>query len=332
MSKQAFDKQLEAIDALRSESGSAARLDQVRKALRNRNNYLVSKASAIAADFNLSDLLPDLLAAFDRFLVDPAKSDPQCWAKTALAKALKDLGHRDAQVYLLGIVHIQPEPGWGGSADSAATLRGTCALALVDCPLDDLEILSHLLNVLADPEKPVRIDAARAISQLGRMEGGLLLRLKLLLGDSEPEVMGECFNALQSLTPHDSVPFIGRFLKSMDEDVRLEAAAALTQSREPEAMGLLKNFWRDRLSRELRGALVSALGGSPLPEAAEFLLSIVADESDELAARALDALAASRFRAEMQERIADVIEGKGSPNLKQLFERKFTGRDREDPQ
>lgn len=325
MSKQAFDKKLEALEALRSHPDPATAIDQLRKALRDRGNFLVSKATAIAAGLSLSDLIPDLLAAFDRFLLDPVKSDPQCWAKNAIAKALKDLGHRDASVYLRGISHIQLEPTWGGTSDSAATLRGTCALALVDCHLGDLEILTHLSDRLADAQKPVRIDAARAISHLGRAEGALLLRLKLLLGDSEPEVMGECFAAMQSLLPQDSVPFIGRFLKSADEDLRLEAAAALAQSREPKAIEILKNFWQGMISAELRGAFVPLLGGSPLPEAAEFLLSIIADESDKLAASALDALATSRFRAEMRDRTAATIKGKQNPQLTQLFEQKFDG-------
>jgi hypothetical protein len=323
VSKQSFEKQLEELGALRAEPGSAATLAAVRKALRDRNNYLVSKAAALAADLSLSDLISDLLAAFDRFLLDPLKTDPQCWAKTAIAKALKDLGHRDAKVYLRGILHIQLEPGWGGSADSAGTLRGTCALALVDCQLDDLEILGYLVYGLADLQKPVRVDAATAIAQLGRMEGSLLLRLKLLLGDGEPEVMGACFSSLQSLTPQDAVPFIGKFLKGLDDEIRLEAAAALAQSREPEAIGILKNFWRERLSRELRGALVAALGGSPLHEAAEFLISIVDEESDDLAAGAVAALAASRFRAEMRDRIAAIVEGKENPGLTGIFEQKF---------
>ena len=323
MSKQSFDKKLEAIEALRAEPGSPATLDQIRKALRDRNNYLVSKAAALAADLSLCELIPDLLAAFDRFFIDPVKSDPQCWAKNALAKALKRLGHRDARAYLRGIVHIQLEPVWGGRADSAATLRGTCALALVDCQLDDLEILSHLTDRLADSEKPVRIDTATAISQLGRPEGALLLRLKALLGDREPEVMGQCFSSLLNLTPRDSVPFIGRFLKAADESVRLEAAAALAQSREPETIEILKNFWRDPLSPGLRNAFVTALGASPLSEAAEFLLSIIADESDQLAANALAALAASRFRAEMRGRIAAIVEGKHDLNLRRIFEEKF---------
>ena len=326
MSKQAFDKKLEALDALRSEPNSPATLHQVRKALKDRNNYLVSKAAALAANLVLSELIPDLLAGFDRFLVDPQSSDPQCWAKNAIAKALKDLGHRDASVYLRGIVHVQLEPVWGGSADSAGTLRGTCALALVDCPIDGIELLSYLADLLADSEMPVRIDAATAIAQLAQPEGALLLRLKLLIGDSEPEVMGQCFIALLNLTPSKAVPFIGRFLKSKDDDVRLEAAGALAQSREPEAIEILKRFWKQPLSPETRIAVVASLGSSPLTEAAEFLLSIVADESRELSERAIAALATSRFHAQLRDRTVAVIVRRDDPYLNTVFERTFPGR------
>ncbi len=314
---------MESLEALRAEPDPAVTCDKLRKALRDRSNYLVSKAAALSADLSLSALIPDLLAAFDRFMIEPGTSDPQCWAKNAIAKALRHLGHRDAQVYLRGIVHIQLEPVWGGRADSAATLRGTCALALVECPLDDLEILTHLIAGLADTEKPVRIDAVMAIAQLARPEGALLLRLKLLLGDQDPDVMGQCFASLLSLTPHEAVPFIARFLKSADEDVRLEAAAALALSREPAAMELLKGFWRDRLSPEVRSAFLVSLGASPLPEAAEFLLAIVAGESAELAAIALAALGASRFRADLRERTAVAVEARHDANLRRIFEQKF---------
>ncbi len=199
MSKQAFEKKIEALEALRSASDPAAVPGELRKALRDRNNYLVSKAAELASDLKQDDLIPELITAFDRFMTDPVKSDPQCWAKNAIAKALKNLGHRDAPVFLRGIAHVQPEPVWGGQADSAGTLRGTCALALVDCRLDELEILTHLTDRLADKEMPVRVDAALAIAQFARPEGVLPLRLKAWLGDDEPEVIGQCFTSLMAL-------------------------------------------------------------------------------------------------------------------------------------
>jgi HEAT repeat protein len=322
VSKQSFDKKLEAIEALRADPGSPDTLNQVRKALRDRNNYFVSKAAALAGDLRL-EVVPELLAAFYRFLEEPVKSDPQCWAKTAIAKALKDLGHREPEVFLKGLVHVQLEPVWGGRADSAGTLRGTCALALVDCQLDDLETLTHLADGLADPEKPVRLDVATAISQLGRPEGALLLRLKALLGDPEPEVLGQCFLALESLTPQEAIPFLARFLNLADEQVQIEAAAALAQSREPAAIGLLRTFWTGRVSQELRRALLVALGASTVPEASEFLLSILEQESGELARGALKVLASSRFRGDARERVATLIETKDDAELRRLFDENF---------
>jgi hypothetical protein len=76
----------------------------------------------------LPQLTPELLIAFDRFFENPAKTDPQCWAKNALSRALTGFEHQDAAVFLRGMRHIQLEPVWGGTSDTAATLRSTCAL------------------------------------------------------------------------------------------------------------------------------------------------------------------------------------------------------------
>ena len=74
MSKQAFEKKIEALEALRSAADSAAVPVELRKALRDRNNYLVSKAAELVADLKQDDLIPELIAAFDRFMIDPATS------------------------------------------------------------------------------------------------------------------------------------------------------------------------------------------------------------------------------------------------------------------
>ncbi|HEX5432177.1 MAG TPA: hypothetical protein VFW83_09435, partial [Bryobacteraceae bacterium] len=132
MGNQAFQRKIAAVESLRNAAGPEAALDGLRKALRDRNNFVVSKAAKVAAGWKLEPAIQDLIAAFDRFLMDAAKSDPQCWAKIAIAKALKDLGHRDPQVFLRGIGHFQFEPVWGGRADTAAPLRAACAMALAD--------------------------------------------------------------------------------------------------------------------------------------------------------------------------------------------------------
>jgi HEAT repeat protein len=324
VSKQAFEKRIETLEALRSASDRAAIPAELRKALWDRNNYLVSKAADLTADLKQEDLIPDLITAFDRFMMDPVKSDPQCWAKNAIAKALKNLGHRDAHVFLRGIAHVQEEPVWGGQADSAGTLRGTCVLALVDCRLDDLEILTHLTDRLADRETPVRLDAALAIAQFARPEGALPLRLKAWVGDHEPEVVGQCFTSLLALDPRASLGFIAQFLGAKKDDVRAEAASALAQSREPEAFQLVVEFYnRKRLPVELRVGVLLALGASPLREAADFLMSVVRSESGELAGSALTALGLSRFKNEMREPARAIVAEKQDPALGKIFEREF---------
>jgi hypothetical protein len=175
--KRTFEEQLSALDALR-QSPDPARLDPLRKALGNRNNLIVAKAADLVREFGLAELIPDLLKAFDRFFEHPEKSDPQCWAKNAISRALAAFELQDADVFLRGMAHIQMEPVWGGRSDTAGTLRATCALALVQCrKLQESALLAHLLELLADKDKSVRIEVARAIEQVGSTSssfGGIL--------------------------------------------------------------------------------------------------------------------------------------------------------------
>jgi hypothetical protein len=104
-------------------------------------------------------LLPDVLRAFDH----PVKRNPQCWGKNAIARALKDLGHRESPAFLRGAAHIQPV--WGSQEDTAGPLRGICLLALPACPeLPREQVLCHMVNALTEPSPTVRADAARALA------------------------------------------------------------------------------------------------------------------------------------------------------------------------
>jgi hypothetical protein len=170
------------------------------KALSLRNNFLVSKAAEATLHHGLTGLTPNLAAAFPRFLENGMKSDPQCWAKNALAKALAAFEYQEPELFLTGMRHIQLEPVWGGSADTAGTLRGTCALALVQCrELDSHRLLAHLIPLLADKELLVRVDAVRAIVQVGSDSAALLLRLRAELASDEPELLGSCYSGVLAL-------------------------------------------------------------------------------------------------------------------------------------
>jgi hypothetical protein len=161
----------------------------------DRVNLVAAKAANIAADLPAPDLLPDLLRAFDRLFDDPVKRDPQCWGKNAIARALKDLGHRESPAFLRGAAHIQMEPVWGGQEDAAGPLRGICLLALPACPdLPREQVLRHMVNALTEPSPTVRADAARALAEMQGDDCALLLRLKARARDAEPAVTGRCSN------------------------------------------------------------------------------------------------------------------------------------------
>ena len=321
-SKEAFDRKIAVLESLRADPTSPAALDQLRKALKDRNNYLVAKAAAMAGQLGLKPLAPDLVVAFDRFLTDSVKTDPKCWAKDAIAKALKDLEHDDPAVFLHGIVHIQMEPVWGGESDSAATLRGACALALVATTLDRISILARLVDLLADLEKPARIDAVRAIGQLPGHDSVLLLRLKALAGDSDSEVVGTCFDTLLSMTP-ESVAFVARFLAASDPDLRAEAAAALGACPEPQALDVLKQCFDTRIDVELKTAILRSLAASRHAAAAEFLLSVIEEARPEHAAAALQSLAAGRFRDEFRDRAGDAVRRRNIAELTAAYRKEY---------
>ncbi len=230
--KRSFEEQIAALDSLRQQTPEAC-IEPLHRALEHRNNFVVAKAADLVRVFQLPQLIPELLTAFNRFFDNPVKTDPQCWAKNALSRTLAAFEYQDAAVFLRGIRHIQLEPVWGGSSDTAGTLRATCALALVQCRrLLEPDLLVHLVELFADKDKSVRIEAARAVEQVGSPSAALLLRLRAVLGADEPEVLGACYSGILRLEGASALPWIGRFLAPSD-DAAAEAALAIAGTHSP---------------------------------------------------------------------------------------------------
>src|SRR6201993_185614 len=206
--KRAFEQQIAALDALR-DVPELDRFAGLRKALANRNNFHVAKAADLVRELGITALTEDLLKAFDRFFENPEESDPRCWARNAISRALAALEYQEPEVFLRGMAHIQMEPVWGGRSDTAGTLRATCALALAQCRnLQESALLAHLLELLADKDKSVRSEVARAIEQVGSTSSSLLLRLRAVLGKDEPEVLGACFGGILRIDGTGAIPWI----------------------------------------------------------------------------------------------------------------------------
>jgi hypothetical protein len=205
--KRTFDAELADLEALRDVSPEVAE-PELAKALNLRNNFLVAKAAAVTLHHRLTGLTPNLAAAFPRFLENSSKSDPQCWAKNALAKSLAAFEYQEAELFLAGLRHIQLEPVWGGSADTAGTLRGTCALALVQCrELNSHRVLTHLTPLFADKELSVRVNVVRAVEQVGTNSAALLLRLRAELASDAPELLGACYSGVLAIEGLTAIPW-----------------------------------------------------------------------------------------------------------------------------
>jgi HEAT repeat protein len=320
--KKKFDQQLADLEELRASAGDASTPDRLRKALSDRNNYVVAKAARITEELGVRALIPDLLSAFDRFFIDPVKSDPQCWAKNALVQALASLDHNDSAVFLRGLRHVQREPVWGGQEDTAAALRGNSALALVQCrDLSDIQVLTYLIEILVDSDKTVRVEAARAIGRINRPEAALLLRLRALVGDEEPEALGACFSALLSIEGRDGIDFVSRFLDA-DEDARDEAALALGLMRSPEALKVLRDRWEQERNSSFAAVLLSAIALTRQQEAIDFLIQLI-ETNSESAGAAIAAVGSAGLPPEVRSQAAAAIERSRNALLRPVFKQHF---------
>jgi HEAT repeat protein len=313
--KRSFEEQIAALDSLRQQAPEAC-AEPLRKALEHRNNFVVAKAADLVREFQLQQLIPALLAAFERFFDTPVKTDPQCWAKNSLSRALAAFEHQDAAVFLRGMRHIQLEPVWGGSSDTAGTLRATCALALVQCrSLHEPDLLAHLVELFGDKDKSVRIEAARAVEQVGSPSAALLLRLRAVLSADEPEVLGACYSGILRLEGVSAIPWISRFLASSD-DPAAEAALAIAGTHSPQGFDILRERFTEEGDPWFRSVLLSAIALTRQDDALEFLIDLVRTESLQ-AEPAIEAILRSMPSDEVTERLEKMVAG--NPRLARAF-------------
>ena len=217
------------------------------------------------------------------------------------------------------------EPVWGGEADTAATLRGTCALALPSCvDLNRGDILRHLVDALTDPALPVRSDAARAVAQMQGDEAILLLRLKARAGDTEPEVIGQVFDYLFQLENDRALRFVAEFLRPKLGSVAEEAALALGSSRLPGAALLLQESFVRQRDPDFRLVLLRALSSTRQPPALDFLLNLVRNAREADALAAIESLALHRDSADIRRQVEQAAGEREAPvraQFRKLFAR-----------
>jgi hypothetical protein len=305
-----IEEQAAALEALREEPAERA-VAALRKALQHRNNYLVAKAARVIADLRITELTAELAAAFERFMPaagDPVKTDPQCWAKNDIAKALAAFEYQEHELFLAGMRHHQMEPTWGGRTDTAGALRGTCALALVQCrEVNSIRLLGWFTEFLTDPDATVQVNAARAIEQIGSDAAMLLLKLRAELGGDAPELLGACYGGVLRLEGPSAISWAAKFLAGAD-DTAAEAALAIAETRTTEAFEVLKAaFVKAERERDpwFRGALLSAIALTRQDAATEWLIERI-QSGEPYAADAHEALCRSGPSHAVLERLKEL--------------------------
>ncbi len=300
--RQKSEALLDELNALDATAERATQNAVIGKALGDKYFRVVARAATLAGERALHEREPDLLAAYARLLVDPVKRDPTCLAKQAIARALVALECQDVSFFLEGIRYIQLEPVWGGSADTAVDVRSSCAMGLVATGYS--RALPELATLLNDKEPRAREGAARAISCGNPREAEPLLRFKVLAGDSQPEVLGECFNGLLSIAPEECVAFVGTQLANPSEAIRDFAALALGESRHPAALKQLRDAWDDAyVTPEMRALLIRAAALHRSEAAFDWLVSIIETGSRSQADITVDALSVYERNAKLLERV-----------------------------
>jgi hypothetical protein len=323
---QKLEALLDSLAQIRHAPASDLGVATLRQVLTSKYSVAVAQAANLVGTAEIYSLIPELVAAFNRFMTKPSETDQNCLAKAAIAEALYRLNYSDESLFLTGIHHIQMESVWGGKDDTAAKLRGVCALGLVR--MNYPEVMVELADLLADAKPEARIAAARAIAYSGSPQGVPLLRMRVRIGD-EAQVLSDCLVALLQLAPTQSLSLLKELLyarrnaSNVIEDVEKAevAALALGESRQPEAFELLKTWWKQTRAPELRQSGLLAIAMLRNDTALDFLLSLVAEGTDSVAKDAIAALSLYQQDNGLWQRVHQLVERRGIPALLQAFER-----------
>jgi len=268
--------------------------------LRDKAGIVAAAAARIAAERELRTMQTELEETFRRFLENPVATDPGCRAKLAVAEALRSLDVRAPDVYLRGVAYRQLEPSYGPPIDTAAAVRVCCAAALLETrhPTALLEVGP----LLADPEPNTRAGVASVLGTVGGEACEALLRLKVRMGDREPEVIGTCLDALLRSSFERAFPFVLQAMNDAGDAVLRLVLVGLGESRDERATAVLRDYAEGPRGKEVRVAALLSLAISRLPAAHEYLLSLIETAPERRALEAIAALESQRHDSSLMQR------------------------------
>jgi HEAT repeat protein len=315
------EQALDRLADLKNEAGGPAFAAEVKAFLKNRSNLVAAKAAKIACQARATELVPELVSAFRRLMKDPGKLDKGCAATTEIIGALYELDYAEPEIYLLGIHHVQMEGSFGPPVDAAAKLRAISAMALARTRHP--AALDEIVSLLVDEWPEARIGAARALAVNGGPAGALLLKLKILTGEREPDVLAECFSGLLATAPERSLSMVAGFIDCEDMAVAETALLALGSSRLPKALDLLKARWERTAGGPLRKIMLVAIAMIRSEEAIEFLLGLLAECPPSVAKDVIAGLALFRNNENVRSRVESVVARRKEKIVSEILRQEF---------
>jgi HEAT repeat protein len=157
----------------------------------------------------------------------------------------------------------------------------------------------------------------------GGPAGALLVKLKIITGESEPDVLAECFSGLLAASPERSLPLIAGFIDSEDVAVAEAALLALGSSRLPKAFELLKATLERTAGGPLRKIVLLAIAMIRSDAAIEFLLALLAECSPAMAKDVMAGLALFRNNEKVRNRVESVVARRNEKSVTEVFSREF---------
>jgi HEAT repeat protein len=310
MPRDPLQQRLEAMSDWRQRPLDDALIADLRSALRDKSSFIVARAAQLTADRGASQLADELVAAFKRLAPRGSAGDKGCRAKQAIVEALVQFDHDAGAVYRLAAGIVQMEPVFGGQVDTAADLRAAAAMGIANGGGDD--VLLRLSTLLADREHQARAGAARALAVTHPPHAAMaLLHLRLLCGESHPEVLAAGFEAMLTQDAAAALPLLTAALEGDDPDRGDAAALALGQSRRPEAWPALRDAMEHTLDSDRRRTLWLALAMLRHDDATAKVLAALAEGATPDATAAAEALAIHQHDPSLRQRAAEALQQRG---------------------
>lgn len=273
MAKLRLDHWLDGLERVR-ESASPDALQYCLQAVEQAPGAAVARAMALLRRLGHEGHGGQAALAFERLCADGLKADPGCLGRMALLEGLLALDWPGPEPWWSGLHLVQWEPVWGGRVDTAAGLRGLCALGLLRSA--DARAPLALAILLADRECEARQGAVRALREAPESWALPLLAHRAVMGVEELDAQLDLLHGLLEREQAQAFQLVAAQLQSESESSREAAAIALGERGGPEGAGLLWDFLDHNLLPQERRAAWIGLALSRCAEGREALLDQIA--------------------------------------------------------